>query len=276
MGTEAFQITSLTIVYSTVWSDADQRKHQSSVLLAFVRGIHRWPVNSPHIWPVTRKMLPFDDVIMTLITAIYFVTVCHHERAIAIPEIHPNIQYSSCSINPFLHMYFEIFIGDALIPLCSGQNRNNRTTKIWYGQRNVCDIWVTRRRGVELASQNIYLFKNEWWMYFLYSKLHKQHICGVSNWFPCGARCRGLTYCLLNPPVVHVLEILFWTTVGPFGKRFHCFCLYLCMYNHIHVCVLITRDVLIPYLVAFSRLKCVHRFSITVVLTLSIIHNLSI
>ena len=43
---------------------ADQRKHQSSVSLAFVRGIHWWPVNSPHKWPVTQKMFPFDDVIM--------------------------------------------------------------------------------------------------------------------------------------------------------------------------------------------------------------------
>ena len=40
------------------------RKYQSSASLAFVRGIHRWPVNSPHKWPVTRKMFPFDDVIM--------------------------------------------------------------------------------------------------------------------------------------------------------------------------------------------------------------------
>ena len=64
MGTIASQITSLTIVHSTVYSVADQRKHQSSASLAFVRGIHRGPVNSPHKWPVTRKMLPFDDVIM--------------------------------------------------------------------------------------------------------------------------------------------------------------------------------------------------------------------
>ena len=42
----------------------DQRKHQSSASLTFVRGIHRWPVNSPHKWPVTRKMFPFDDVTM--------------------------------------------------------------------------------------------------------------------------------------------------------------------------------------------------------------------
>ena len=64
MTTMASQITSLTIVYSTVYSGADQRKHQSSASLAIVRGIHRWPVNSPHKWPVTRKMFPFDDVIM--------------------------------------------------------------------------------------------------------------------------------------------------------------------------------------------------------------------
>ena len=56
MGTIASQITSLTIVYSSVNSDADPRKHQSAVSLAFVRGTHRGPV--------TRKMFPFDDVIM--------------------------------------------------------------------------------------------------------------------------------------------------------------------------------------------------------------------
>ena len=64
MGAIASQITSLTIVYSVVYSDADQRKRQSSGSLAIVRGIHRGPVNSPHKWPVTRKMFPFDDVIM--------------------------------------------------------------------------------------------------------------------------------------------------------------------------------------------------------------------
>ena len=61
----ASRITSLTIVYSTVYSGIDQRKHQSSVSLAFVRGIHRWSVNSLHKWPVTRKLFPFDDIIMS-------------------------------------------------------------------------------------------------------------------------------------------------------------------------------------------------------------------
>ena len=64
IGAMASLITSLTSFYSTVHSGADQRKHQSSASLAFVRGIHRRPVNSPHKWPVTRKIFPFDDVIM--------------------------------------------------------------------------------------------------------------------------------------------------------------------------------------------------------------------
>ena len=64
MGAMAYQITSLTIIYSIVFSGADQRKHQSSASLAFVRGIHQWPVNSSQRGPVTRKMFPFDDAII--------------------------------------------------------------------------------------------------------------------------------------------------------------------------------------------------------------------
>ena len=64
MNIVASQITSLTIVCSTVYSGADQRKHQNSASLAFLWGIHWWPVNSLHKGPVTQKMFPFDDVIM--------------------------------------------------------------------------------------------------------------------------------------------------------------------------------------------------------------------
>ena len=74
MSAIASQITSLTIVYSTVYPSADQSKHQSSASLAFVWGIHRGPVNSPHKWPVTRKMFPFDDIIME-----YHCTLWRHQ-----------------------------------------------------------------------------------------------------------------------------------------------------------------------------------------------------
>ena len=61
MGAITFQITSRTIVFSTVYSSADERIHHSSASLAFVMGIHRCPVNSPHKWPVTRKMFPWKE-----------------------------------------------------------------------------------------------------------------------------------------------------------------------------------------------------------------------
>ena len=62
MSAMASQITSLTIVYLTVYWGADQRKLRSSASMAFIRGIHRWSVNFPHKRPVTRKTFPFDDV----------------------------------------------------------------------------------------------------------------------------------------------------------------------------------------------------------------------
>ena len=86
------QSTSLTIVYSSVYSGADQRKHQRSPSLAFVRGIHRWPVNSAHKEPVTRKMFPFDDVIM------YFVDLAMWFGApIPLVDVHLN------SCKPLFH-----------------------------------------------------------------------------------------------------------------------------------------------------------------------------
>ena len=61
----ASQITGVAIACTTVCSRAEQRKIQSSASLAFVWGIHRWQVNSPHKGSVTRKMFPFNDVIMS-------------------------------------------------------------------------------------------------------------------------------------------------------------------------------------------------------------------
>ena len=66
MGAMASQITSLMIVYSTVYTGADQRKHQSPASLAFVRRIHQSPVNSPQRTSKAKKF-SFDDVIMYII-----------------------------------------------------------------------------------------------------------------------------------------------------------------------------------------------------------------
>ena len=67
MSAMASETTGVAIVYSTVSSGADQWKHRSPASLSFVRGIHRWPVNSPYKRPVTLKMFLFDDVVMALL-----------------------------------------------------------------------------------------------------------------------------------------------------------------------------------------------------------------
>ena len=74
---------------------SDQRKHRSSASLAFVRGIHRGPVNSPHELSVTRKMFPFDDVIILWIRSFqndHIVQRCRLESIIGIATLR---QYSS-------------------------------------------------------------------------------------------------------------------------------------------------------------------------------------
>ena len=85
------QITSILIVCINLYSGADQITHLSSMSLAFVRGIHWWPVNSPHKGPVMQKMFPFDDIIMIL---------CHILRFHSIYEIpHNNNFKTSVGIN---------------------------------------------------------------------------------------------------------------------------------------------------------------------------------
>ena len=111
----ASQITSLKIVYSTVYLDAGQRKYQSSAWLAFVCGIHRWPVNSPHKGPVTRKMFPFHDVIMIHLcdgACLVFISVESFlqfvsRRSIVFLEQEAIIDlYPVCSLAYILHMRY--------------------------------------------------------------------------------------------------------------------------------------------------------------------------
>ena len=102
MGAMASQITSPPIVYLTVYSGADQRKHQSSASLAIMWGIHRWPVNSPHKWPVTRKMFPFDDVILCKGVNNAWTSLHLNQFSATYCHIHPlrlHIHSSSCLKN---------------------------------------------------------------------------------------------------------------------------------------------------------------------------------
>ena len=75
------QITSLTIVHPTVYS---RRRSKNTSKLRVTGLCDWWPVNTPHKGPVTRKMFPFDDVIVRIHKAVgnratytdsYFITV---------------------------------------------------------------------------------------------------------------------------------------------------------------------------------------------------------
>ena len=122
MGAIASLITSLTIVYSTVYSDADQRKHQSSASLAFARGIHRVPVNYPHKWLVMRKMFPFDDVIMSL-------RISCELKSRETPFAR-NLQFSSLPV-----VYFRTGHGSRTAILCAKFHNDLETDKYVMGKR---------------------------------------------------------------------------------------------------------------------------------------------
>ena len=103
MSTMASQITGVTIVYLTIFSGADQRKHQSSASLAFVGGIHCWPVNSLHKGPVTRKMFPIDCVIMKRWNAGGNWGIRNHQPWFSMPPASHKVGYY------FIHLSADLF-----------------------------------------------------------------------------------------------------------------------------------------------------------------------
>ena len=137
MSAMASQIIGVSMDCSTVSSGPDQRKHQSSASLAFVRGIHRWPVNFSHKRPVTRKMFPFDDVIM-------FVVQCATE---------------SLSVSWWINCKWHMFIGiaglwSAKVIRCEdklffssfwlhfGTEMTPNLAAEWYCQTGHCPAWT--------------------------------------------------------------------------------------------------------------------------------------
>ena len=102
------QIIRVSIVCSSVCSGANQRKHQSSVSLTFVNGIHRRTVDSPHKGPAMRWMSPFDDVIMSNTRYRQLLQIWHHHNSeisvfhIAIWKVGPSERILS-----FSHWYMK-------------------------------------------------------------------------------------------------------------------------------------------------------------------------
>ena len=137
----ASKITSLTIVYSIVYSDADQRKHQSSASLTFVWGIHRWPENFPHKWPVTREMFPFDDVIMDIPVYMILSNAC----VLFIMVLLLLKFKTGVKLNDIPKKWHNCHFNSHSLHCCrywirSENNRGNIVIKIWQIWRHRCSI----------------------------------------------------------------------------------------------------------------------------------------
>ena len=141
----ASQITSLAVVYSIVYWGVDQRKHQSSASLAFVWEIQRGPVNFPQKWPVTRKIFPFDDVIMDE----FAVEVWHHYSDVIMGSNH---QPHDCSLN---HSF---------------RRRSKKTSKLRL--TGLC-VWNSPMTG-EFSAQMVSNAENVsiWWLHHNGTKNH--------------------------------------------------------------------------------------------------------
>ena len=100
--------------HSTVYSDSDQGKHQSSASLAFVRGIHRRPVNSPQKWPVTRKMVPLDDVIMDATMYTMVSGELPNKHIIQRESFHRCSKFKSISIYRHMHKRVSLVRGNGI------------------------------------------------------------------------------------------------------------------------------------------------------------------
>ena len=150
MSVIASQITSLTIVYSIVYSDADQRKHQSSASLAFVRGINRGPVNSPHNLPVTGKIFPFDDVIMNIVIWVILLYFCF--RCVCTLWVIGGINLASGLLVLSLGLVFARLVSSSWLqycPVCSlviGRHGllgvMRRAWRYWFWSHEVCLVRV--------------------------------------------------------------------------------------------------------------------------------------
>ena len=107
MGAIASQITSLTIVYWIVYSDADQRKHQSSASLAFVRGIHRGPVNSGDGW-IPRTNGQLRGQCFHCITSSWHAP--HGDYDLVTKKVQQCVYDQECTVQPLRFSWHDVYV----------------------------------------------------------------------------------------------------------------------------------------------------------------------
>ena len=172
MSAMASQITGVSIVCSTFTSGADQRKHQSSASQAFVRAIHRWPMDSPHKGPVTRKMFPFDDVIKMCLIFRCFTKWCEHYSIYTYWSY-----YALCSISPISTVHsnfgpdtliiygkYTVAIGDRWAPYRAPEVRHPVDDLSQPGFRTYVSVLATLCAYYYFSRPWYLLLVHKWWI----------------------------------------------------------------------------------------------------------------
>ena len=212
MSVMASQLTGVSIGNWTVCSDTDQRKHQSSASLAFVRGIHRWPVNSPHKGPVTRKMFPFDDVNHIVLPKVVYwwhnvkwFTICCCICFCVIFKVALKILYMNWIPRAIYNQYV-IFLNASLIKghfdrcrngiivLQSDVSRLELTKYTWVHEDHSCLGCMLRSRRVRKSGTDFYQsgFVLRWNIRYIVSEKYI-HIIIHQHW---DSRCLWTRSCL--------------------------------------------------------------------------------
>ena len=169
MSAMASQITGVLVVYSIVYSCADQRKHQSYASQAFVRGIHRWPVNSPHKGAVTWKMFPLDDAILRC-NDMYFKVYKHERLLLTQCGLMPANGNLSLGINATKTNVCDILFAITISPY------NNRSFK-----RVACKISPRRSRMCDWNSRHQFVWSHMIWGTMLLGP--GRHAILLQSWF---------------------------------------------------------------------------------------------
>ena len=148
MSAMASQITGVSIVYSIVCSSTNQGKHQRSSSLAFVRGIHRWPVNSPHKGPVKVFL-----IVMSLSLVI------HGKQWKSTVEIFHD--------HPFSRLVYVLDTGPAftIASPVTGEFPAQRTSNaenvfIWWRHHEACDISFSCNLLLTSSQPIFYIYSN--------------------------------------------------------------------------------------------------------------------
>ena len=165
MNAMAARITSISFVCSTVCPGSHQRKHQISALLAFARGIHRWPVDYPYQGPVTRKRFPFDEVIMFwdwLWFSMFGKNKPNHEYMQWI------IHWLSRLLCSLPHPDWDKMATISADDISKGIFVNRKWNFDWKGICVIRHYWSRQWLGAEQA---ISRYLNQWWLRLL------RHIC---------------------------------------------------------------------------------------------------